>query len=1117
MNKLKILTVKLLTFFIVISFIGLTAADKNGEKNLSKGTGVYNAGEVYRLYVNKIDLPLNHNGKIADVVVPISTGTTTSGRYDGKSVIYSSGFMMSGYSNGTMWSNGMASASRVEDWTAGTVSGEHAGLFVVKSSDPAFGDAWTEWENAVAGGAYFYDGNNDGIYVPQDLNGNGSWDSNEDKPDLLGDETVWCVYNDGLAPAFRTWPNTAIQQTEIRQTVWAYAVSGDLGNIIFVRYSIVNKNPNVAEMDSVYFGVWADPDLGDYLDDLVGCDVTLDAGFVYNDGSDDQFGIDPPAFLIDFFQGPWLATGDPTDEAYNVKGPLLGIDTISGYHNLPITSFVHYMQGHPTQGDPDNQQQARNYLLGKNQAGNVVNACNWEFGTVLGGVNCASIDGRFMYSGDPVTLSGWINVFETDQRQMSNTGPFNLTYNEPVDIVVAYVIGRSTTALNSVKETKRIDRAAQFVYQNNFNYPAPPTLPSPIVKTEDNAIELIWNTAEAVNYNDVGNGYDMHFEGFEVNMYQSGSTAEQEGGVNNKMTIAKYDLDNGINTIIKEDGVSNERDIIWTGGTQLDTNIYQDANSGWLKLRIEMDPFTNGPIIKGKPYFITLTGFAVNYEEIVQLDALGTYLIPGTSVVGTIANIPILISDSSSINGIVPGKDSYTPYRANVNTTHLAGGSEGEINYSVFDKSALTGHSYEVGFFIDSLSALYNLFYYVKDATANVVLADSLQNYNDADGITKLWDGVTLNVGWVVPNLLEPGFTTGGSWAKPFINNVTGAFYGGNDIDSAKGIPTIGVNKGKITKFADMRRLELRFGTNGKAYRYTSGKAAGRPTGKLFYGGEMDGMGFVDVPFTAWIRDEEFGEERQLACAILENGFTGTGRQDGIWNPGSDLTATLEYIVIFNTDYEETGVNVVYTQVPGQTASKWANIKDGYTMVTSDPGYVVTDSMYNVAKSPYFNALAMVGVETVSNDSLFEPTDGTMFIPITYVFTPKDVYTYTVQTDLDANEAKNMFAKVNVYPNPLFAYNPVGSYTTNYNPDEPFVTFTNLPEEAKIQIFTLSGTKVRELNKDNTNPMLNWNLKNESDLRVASGMYIAVVSNPEYGEKILKFAIILPQKQIQRY
>jgi flagellar hook assembly protein FlgD len=88
-------------------------------------------------------------------------------------------------------------------------------------------------------------------------------------------------------------------------------------------------------------------------------------------------------------------------------------------------------------------------------------------------------------------------------------------------------------------------------------------------------------------------------------------------------------------------------------------------------------------------------------------------------------------------------------------------------------------------------------------------------------------------------------------------------------------------------------------------------------------------------------------------------------------------------------------------------------------------------------------------------------------------------------------------------------------------PDEPFVTFTNLPEQVTIKIYSLAGQLLRTLDKNDksspTSPFLRWNLQNESQLRVASGMYLAIVSSPKYGDKVLKFAIIMPQKQIQRF
>jgi flagellar hook assembly protein FlgD len=102
----------------------------------------------------------------------------------------------------------------------------------------------------------------------------------------------------------------------------------------------------------------------------------------------------------------------------------------------------------------------------------------------------------------------------------------------------------------------------------------------------------------------------------------------------------------------------------------------------------------------------------------------------------------------------------------------------------------------------------------------------------------------------------------------------------------------------------------------------------------------------------------------------------------------------------------------------------------------------------------------------------------------------------------------------------LYGFNTLTSHNTN-TPDEPFVTFINLPEEVTVKIYSLSGTLLRTLTTNDkstsTSPFLRWDLKNESGLRMASGMYLAIVSSGSYEDKILKFALIMPQKQIQRF
>jgi hypothetical protein len=163
----------------------------------------------------------------------------------------------------------------------------------------------------------------------------------------------------------------------------------------------------------------------------------------------------------------------------------------------------------------------------------------------------------------------------------------------------------------------------------------------------------------------------------------------------------------------------------------------------------------------------------------------------------------------------------------------------------------------------------------------------------------------------------------------------------------------------------------------------------------------------------------------------------------------------------------------------------------------------------------------LVGLEREDSLSSFISGD-VLTIPLdVYPYTESDIYSFvTSKSTLSEDGEKELWNKVNVFPNPLYGFNPGTSYS-NSPADEPFVTFSNLPTEVTIKIYSLSGQLLRTLDQedktDPSSPFLRWDLQNESGLRVASGMYFAIVSSPKYGDKVLKFAIIMPQKQIQKY
>lgn len=1167
--RLKRSMLPLMVFSIAVLALGAYSGDgyKKGSNYLAKT----NADFVV-LNFNNMWMPLDNKGVIAEVTAP---NGLAGGRFQDKVFLFAGGFYMSGFSGTRQWGNGVMAASRITDYVAGPVGSSQTDsknrMYLVTVQDPAFGPAWQDWKDAVAIGADFYDGDKDGVYNPQDKNGNGVWDVDEDRPDLIGDFTCWCVYNDGLAKALRRFTDVDPQGIEIRQSVFGFSSKGVIGNMLFVRYRLVNRGTVANTMDSVYFSVACDPDLGDSGDDFVGCDTVLSCAYTYNNGPDATFGQNPPCFMVDFFQGPvsyipgvtyrdnnsngvYDAGDTPLKYAYNVKGKVKGIDTLPGAMNLPLTSFTQYMQSHPTHGDPNTQYEMRNYIKGGlSKEGVRVDPCTWAFGNGSALSNCAQVDPKFMYSGDPVRGTGWLNTTPIDQRQMSNTGPFKLEKDKPVDIVVVYLVGQGSSAINSVDVTKGYDITAQKIFDSNFPSPPPPPPVTPVATTGDGYIDITWPTSKQVTYRAVDNVLDIdrRFQGYYVTAFATNSKSFQINGVENAKVIATYDLKDSINSIYQtqSNGGIVLRQAAGPDNNKLDSLVYSDPTQGRVKLIVTTDPVNGGPLVKGKEYFFVVTNYTLNNRYIVNKNTgvndgrLADY----TDISGSGVD-----EFESAMIRVVYGKDIYSPALAGGNADKTGGASPGAVKYLVADNSQLTGDNYAIEFFKDSAAATYSTYWRLKNTTKGTTLIDSSKNYNfDSTNYSgKVTEGFIARVKPVTPALGTPTYTSATSSADWFdelaATSGTGLYYVGTDITAGGFVSTL-PGRSTAIGFDKARKVEIRFDKTkpGKAYRYINGFIGTGPiapqssfqyaggikatdtTGKGIIG--KFGEGFVDVPFTAWVKDTKYNEERQLAVGFVERRKSYGGTPDGEWNPLDSIMLSREYIIVFDADYDPTGSQKQYTGgtfsvTGGSDVTVWADLVKGFTIPDNAVG--ITAQQRKVAKSPWFNTMYVMGVQRATPTSTFG--DGDKFtIPITtYPYTSADKFTFTtsLKGELTADAQKDLFNKVNVFPNPLFAYNPQTSYNASGLdfPDDPFVTFSNLPSEVTIKIYSLSGTLLRTLSQSDkadgvSSPFLRWNLKNESGLRVASGMYLAIVTSPKYGEKILKFGVILPQKQIRNY
>jgi hypothetical protein len=437
--------------------------------------------------VNKIKLPLNNKGDFGNFYPNGSFAL-----YDEKFILFSGGFFLAGYSGSDLWNVAeYPSIAEFDNFTPGPAGTnpnfEKHKLYKVRTADDDFSNSWQDWKLAVSMGAKFYDGNNDGIYDPIDLNYNGKWDANEDRPDMQGDLTYWCVYNDGR-PSFDRRFDVDPQGIEVKQSVFASQGEGThFENIIFVRYEIENTGLVAESFDSVYFGNAFETYIGDDGDELVGCDTLDNNGYAYNRGPDQIYGVNPPAFFVKQLQGPPVyisgetyidvnndqeftpGTDTPLDSAVYKRGKYLETEILPGAKNLSPTAFTHFIQSSPYNGQPHEESRFRNYLIGGlDHGGQIIDPCTWPYGNGSALSNCSDINPKFMYSGDPVQNEGWINNLHGRQNFVYSTGPFNIEVGKPIELIFAMIVGRGTDHLNSITVAREISQFAQQVYDSNF-------------------------------------------------------------------------------------------------------------------------------------------------------------------------------------------------------------------------------------------------------------------------------------------------------------------------------------------------------------------------------------------------------------------------------------------------------------------------------------------------------------------------------------------------------------------------------------------------------------------------------------------------------------------------
>ena len=102
---------------------------------------------------------------------------------------------------------------------------------------------------------------------------------------------------------------------------------------------------------------------------------------------------------------------------------------------------------------------------------------------------------------------------------------------------------------------------------------------------------------------------------------------------------------------------------------------------------------------------------------------------------------------------------------------------------------------------------------------------------------------------------------------------------------------------------------------------------------------------------------------------------------------------------------------------------------------------------------------------------------------------------------------ENALDSVKMVPNPYYGFSEYeSSQFTNT------VKITNLPGKCTVTIYSLDGKFIRQYIRDEVympydqiSPAIEWDLKNNKGIPVASGVYLVHIKAPDMGERTLKW------------
>lgn len=661
----------------------------------------------------------------------------------------------------------------------------------------------------------------------------------------------------------------------------------------------------------------------------------------------------------------------------------------------------------------------------------------------------------FANTGNPVTGEGWLSTAENppaDIRMLTGSGPFVLAAGDTQEIVLGCVIGQGTNRLTSIEVLRFYDQEAQQAYDLGFNVPSPPPAPNVTISELDRQILVQWEA----NAEDFESSYE--FEGY--NVYIGGSAAGPW------KRLDTYDVPNDLDVILQPTYDTNT-------GLILELPAAYGNNLG-LKYRYlfteDYDGFT---MANGRQYYVLVTSYA--YDPF---------------------SLPNVLESSYRVMPVVPHQprpgtsyshDVYSEIQV-AHTTGVANERKWDIWLQLIDPLHVETADYKITANEDQSWTLW------KNGLEVPGYTNRTDNSIDTDIEYRNLDSVDFFIGvdfdYEIETLVswEPEMISGD---EALLDNLTSPQrQGAKDNDLAVDGQ---FRKGTRSPELINNHLQLRFtGTvdsTQEMLRVTDGGSMatllfsfGDPAFFMTQHPDNPNPGsrdpfLVRIPFEVW----DVVNNKQLNLAFTDNAQKITEIDSGTfvptWAPRGNCVC---YVVASDYDGDQDAIhNISFT---GQdTMATWT-----------------------------FTFLPEAAWQTGDVIQLTIPDPDTFPKP---VVAGEDEWAFSLQgeTSGDVADAKERLDIINVFPNPYF-----GHATTETKLHEEHVTFINLPDRCTIRIFTIAGQLVRTIEHDDPTIVTHdWDLRNENNLPVASGFFIAHIDIPNVGEKVLKLAIVFRQQRLR--